>query len=149
MKPKEMWNLFAEPEHLEKVPWTADSFGASPEEADELAALVLEGKKTATCSAYELYAYTNETMYAVGDYTVVTDSTGEAVCIIRTEKLSVVPFGEVSAAFAYKEGEGDRTLEYWRRVHRVFFEKEFRGTPLTLTDTTPLLCEEFQMVFCL
>ena len=36
-----------------------------------------------------------------------------------------VPFDEVSKEHAYKEGEGDRSLAYWRDVHEDFFAEEF------------------------
>ena len=35
---------------------------------------------------------------------------------------------EVSEEHAYKEGEGDRSLAYWRAVHEEFFTKEFEET---------------------
>ena len=148
MKPEEMWKLYCKEVGIgEDVPYTADSFAGSAGLSDELAGLILEGKKTATCSAYEMYALDNEPMYNVGDYSVVLDSRGEAVCIIRTAKLTIVPYGQVDADFAYKEGEGDRSLAYWRKVHKDFFENEFKGTPLTFSDETPLVCEEFEVVF--
>jgi uncharacterized protein YhfF len=52
-----------------------------------------------------------------GDYSVATDGLGVGRCVIKTTRIDVVPFGQVDAAFAYDEGEGDRTLGYWRRVH--------------------------------
>ena len=33
----------------------------------------------------------------------------------------MVPFDEVDEEHAYLEGEGDRSLEYWREVHERFF----------------------------
>jgi uncharacterized protein YhfF len=37
--------------HFRKKTYSADGFGDSPEMADELGRLVLNGKKTATCSS--------------------------------------------------------------------------------------------------
>lgn len=148
MKPEQMWKLYCKEAGIEEdTPYTAESFAGSAGLSDELAALILEGKKTATCSAYEMYAIDNEPMYEVGDYTVVLDSKDEAVCIIRTAKLTIIPYGHVGADFAYKEGEGDRSLEYWRKVHKEFFENEFKNTPLKFTEDTPLVCEEFEVVY--
>ena len=49
------------------------SFGDTPEMADELLALVLAGKKTATCSALWEYEADGEPLSQVGERTVVLD----------------------------------------------------------------------------
>ena len=85
------------------------AFGEAP---DKLASLVKGGIKTATCSAYDLYEAEDESLPVVGEYSVILDSHDEAVCIIRTEKVYVVEFDQVTAEHAWKEGEGDRSLEY-------------------------------------
>jgi uncharacterized protein YhfF len=36
--------------------------------------------------------------------------------VLETTDLRVIPFGEVDAQFAFDEGEGDRTLAWWRSV---------------------------------
>ena len=41
---------------------------------DKLAKLVMQGVKTATCSALALYEYENEEIPKVGDYSVILDS---------------------------------------------------------------------------
>ncbi len=124
--------------------YTAWQFG---DDADKLAALVLEGVKTATASAYPLYAIEDEPLPEVGEYSVILDSRGEAVCIIRTERVYVLPFDEVSERHAFLEGEGDRSLEYWRRVHKAFFEAEMRECGLAFDEKMQVVCEEFSIVF--
>ncbi len=42
-----------------------------------------------------------------------------AICIIETTKVEVIPFKEVSKDHAYKEGEGDRGLTYWQGFMRI------------------------------
>ena len=46
-----------------------------------------------------------------------------AVLGARYRNLSVVilPFNEVSEQFALEEGEGNRSLAYWRMVHENYF----------------------------
>ncbi len=60
----------------------------------------------------------------MGDYSVILNSSGEAVCIIKTLKVYVTSFNQVSDEHAFKEGEGDRSLEYWRMVHVSFLKNE-------------------------
>lgn len=103
-----------------------------------LAQLVLEGTKTATASAYDLYAVDNDPLPEVGSYDVVLDSQDQAVCIIQIKKVSVVPFNQVSAEHAFKEGEGDRTLAYWRDVHENFFKPYYNEYGLTFNGDSQI-----------
>ena len=115
--------------------------------SDKLADLVRNGVKTATCSAYDLYQIDGEPLPKAGDYSVILDSKGEAVCIIKTVKVYVAEFDQVSEEHAYKEGEGDRSLEYWRQVHRDFLTCELLCAHLTFTENTKVVCEEFELVY--
>ena len=124
--------------------YQAWAFGGAP---DKLAKLVLQGVKTATCSALALYEYENEEIPKVGDYSVILDSDGQAVCIIRTTKVYIETFDQVSERHAYLEGEGDRSLEYWRQVHEEFFTEELKTIQQNFDAKMELVCEEFGVVF--
>lgn len=124
--------------------YEAWAFGGAP---DKLAALVKSGIKTATCSALILYELENEPIPKQGDYSVILDSADNAVCIIRTNKVYIESFDCVSEEHAFKEGEGDRSLEYWRRVHIDFFTEEFSARKLVFDETINLVCEEFEVVY--
>lgn len=117
------------------------------EAADKLAELVIRGIKTATCSAYDLYGIEGEPVPEAGEYSVILDSKDEAVCIIRTTKVTVVPFNAVSEEHAFKEGEGDRSLEYWREVHESFLSRELASVSMEFNEETKVVCEEFEVVF--
>ncbi len=117
------------------------------EAADQLANLVIEGIKTATCSAYDVYIAEQEPLPEEGAYSVILNSNSEAVCVIRTTKVYVTEFAKVSAAHAYREGEGDRSLKYWRAVHEAFLKKELAPLKLVFSDQTKVVCEEFELVF--
>lgn len=120
------------------------AFGVQP---DLLAQLVLEGTKTATASAYDLYALDQEPLPQEGTYDVVLDGQGEAVCIIYITKVSILPFQDVSAEHAYKEGEGDRSLAWWRQAHQDFFHPYFEEVGLVFSEQSPIVLEEFQVVY--
>lgn len=47
------------------------------------------------------------------------------MCIIQTLKVCVTEFNQVSEEHAFKEGEGDWSLDYWRKVHVSFLTNEF------------------------
>lgn len=124
--------------------YQAWAFGGAP---DKLAKLVMQGVKTATCSALALYEYENEEIPKAGDYSVILDSDGQAVCIIRTTKVYIETFDQVSERHAYLEGEGDRSLEYWRQVHEEFFTEELKTIQQNFDAKMELVCEEFEVVF--
>lgn len=122
-------------------PW---AYGGQP---DLLAGLTRCGVKTATAGAGPLYELEGEALPEAGEYSVILNSRDEAVCIIRTTRVYTVPFCEVSAEQAYREGEGDRSLDYWRRVHEDFFRAELSEAGLTFTSDMPVVCEEFEVVY--
>ncbi|EPH95185.1 ASCH domain protein [Enterococcus faecalis 13-SD-W-01] len=123
------------------------AFGNTPKQADELLELVLAGKKTATSSAKELYERDNDPFPAAGEYSILLDGKEEPKAVILTTKIEEYPFDEVPAAFAYREGEGDRSLAYWREVHEQFFKEEYQKAGLTFHEKIPCLCETFELIY--
>lgn len=139
-----MWQqCFGDSEHSGET-YEAWAFG---DKADELAELVVQGVKTATSSAYALYAIDNEPLPEAGEYSVILDSQDNAKCIIKTTKVYVTSFDKVSEAHACKEGEGDRSLAYWRNVHEKFFTDCLKEAGLTFNQTMEVVCEEFEVIY--
>ena len=116
------------------------SFGDSPALADALLALVVEGRKTATCSAWDAAEADGEIMKP-GDLSVARDGAGRDACVIETVEVTKRRFCDVDAAFAFEEGEDDRTLESWRAGHRRYFERNGGWS-----DEMWLACERFRVV---
>ena len=48
---------------------------------------------------------------------------------------------------AYKEGEGDKSLAYWRQVHEDFFKDCLGEAGLTFTPDSKVVLEEFRKVY--
>ena len=117
------------------------------DKADELAELVVQGIKTATSSAYDLYRVDNEPLPEAGEYSVILDSHGGARCIIKTTKVYVTAFDKVSESHAYMEGEGDRSLVYWREVHEKFFTDCLKEAGLSFDPMIKVVCEEFEVIY--
>ena len=113
------------------------SFGDTPELADELLALVLDGKKTATCWA----ASEGIKGVEVGKRWIVNDGKGRPRAIIETVELTKRRFGDVDTTFARDEGEGDRTLGWWRRAHTNYFTRRGEFSP-----DMELYCERFRLI---
>jgi uncharacterized protein YhfF len=117
------------------------AFGDSPELADELLALVLAGKKIATCGALASFVHGGEALPVVGRRDVVLDGRGRRAAVIETLEVEVRGFDEVDEQFAYDEGEGDRSYAYWRDAHERYFARN-GGFSLDMM----VVCERFRLV---
>lgn len=146
MTGKEMWEAYIEahPEDANKV-WDIWCYGSDA--ADDLARLTAEGIKTGTASAHALYELENEPLPEADGCSVITFIDGTAACVIKTTRVYVVPFKDVSAEHAWREGEGDRGLDYWRKVHKAFFSQELKEAGLEFTEEMNVVCEEFKVIF--
>ena len=144
MKALDMWQEYQQINPNIGDEMDAWAFGAEP---DLLAQLVLDGTKTATASAFDLYELEGEPLPKVGSYDIVLDSQDDAVCIIEITKVSVVPFKDVSAGHAFKEGEGDRSLAHWRQVHKELFSEWLAEADLAFNEDSKVALEEFRVVY--
>lgn len=115
------------------------SFGDSPQMADELLALVIAGKKTATCTALKWHLA--EPVPPVGSLQVIIDGQNRPACVILNTKQFILRFCEVDEHLARKEGEGDLSLTYWQIAHRQFFS-QFG----IFDEQMWLLFEEFKLI---
>ena len=129
------------------TPYQSWYFGNSPEMALELAELVIAGTKTATASLAKTNELIPENAPINDGYSVVTGFDGEPLCVIRTAEIRHIPFREVDPEFAADEGEGDLSLEYWRQVHRDYFEKESATLGFEFDEASLVCCERFYLVF--
>jgi uncharacterized protein YhfF len=114
----------------------AFAFGDSPVLADELLELVLRGVKTATCSTED-----EPNLSKPGERWIVLDGRGDPRCVIESTEITFRPFNGVDAAFAFEEGEGDRSLAYWRSAHRRYFTRLGK-----FNEDMMLMCERFRLV---
>jgi uncharacterized protein YhfF len=126
------------PRYVGLIRW---AFGNTPALAEELLALVLAGKKTATCSALWKYETEHWPMPQKGEMSIVVDSAKRPRCIVETTGVEIKRFEDVDAEFAHDEGEGDQSYEHWRAVHEKYFRGEGRFSPDMM-----IVCERFRVV---
>jgi len=69
------------------------------------------------------------------------------LCIIQTTEIRHLPFDEVDAQFAFDEGEGDQSYEYWRDVHWRFFTEEAKDVGLKFDEKSLICCERFKLIY--
>jgi uncharacterized protein YhfF len=145
---EDFWREFCETAKLDSAThYQVWFFGSSSKMARELAELVISGKKTATASLVSVNELTPEIAPIENGYSVVTDFEGNPLCVIQTTEIRQLPFTEVDAQFAFDEGEGDQTLEFWRDVHWRYFTKEAAELGLEFNEKSLICCERFRLLF--
>ncbi len=122
-------------------------FGSDEKMANQLAELVLEGKKSGTTSLNCLYRLENSALPEIGDHNIILDFNNLPKCIIKITNVEILPFKDVGPIFAASEGEGDLSLTYWRRVHKKFFENELLDFKKTFREDMLVVCETFKVVY--
>ena len=150
MTAKELWHEFCVSKGIaEDTPYGAWAFCGGGPTGDELAALVLKGIKFGTASALDDYIYEDDLdeLPKVGDYSVILLDNNEAVCVIRDYDVYTRPFGEVSHFHGYSEGEDERTLDAWRRIHTEAFGPDLKEIGYPLTNDSKIVCEKFTVEY--
>lgn len=122
-------------------------FCDNEKDAYELAELVKKGIKRATASLHKLYEVDGEKLPEVSDLNIITDWKGIAQCIIKTKKVTVLPFNAVTEEFANTEGEGDKSLKYWRKVHIEAFSRTLIEYKMEFSEELLVVCEEFDLIY--
>lgn len=115
--------------------------------ANQCAELIKSGIKRATCSLKAAYDLEGEPLPEVGRLLMVLDWNQTPVCIVKITEVSVCRFNEVTAEFAYAEGEGDRSYEWWRAEHIKFFTEYSDSLGIGFTEESELVLERFERVF--
>lgn len=125
----------------------SDKFGDSAELADKLLELVLAGVKTATCSSVWEWESDGEEIPKVGMLSLILDGENDPKCIIETTEITIRKYNEVDEVFASDEGEGDRSLDYWREAHKGYFSRVLPKIGREFSEDMPLVCERFKVVY--
>lgn len=130
-----------------ELPGEIGPFGDSRELAGELIELVVSGIKTATASTLVDYSLDDEPLPAAGELWIATSGAGIARALLRTTEVRVGAFGSVDDAFAWDEGEGDRTRRYWLDAHTRFFERYLPTLGIEFDPDMPTVFERFELLY--
>ena len=114
--------------------------------ADKLAELVNCNIKTATTSAFELYEIGDD-IPQVGEYNIILNGSKEPVCITQTKAVYMIPYNLITPEYAWYEGEGDRSYQYWREVHDSYFSEEYKSVGKNFYEQAPMICEVFEKIY--
>lgn len=103
---------------------------------DNLVNLVLSGKKVATTCLYK-----KQNIPTIGKESIIHFDNEKDACVVRTKQYCVLKFKDMTEDLARLEGEGDLSLEYWRRVHIEFFKSFYKE----FNDETEIIFEIFEV----
>lgn len=144
-----LWNSFLKNHPSNKIREVPESFYFCDNEKDanECAELVEKGIKQATATSLWWYEKNNENLPKIGDQYVITDWKGNAKAVIETTKVEQVPYNEITAEFAEIEGEGDKSLRYWKEVHEAYYKREMEPLGDSFSEEMIIVCEHFKTIF--
>ncbi|KFN02832.1 ASCH domain-containing protein [Bacillus clarus] len=127
----------------EEVPKSVSTwkFGDTP---NRLAQQVVEGTKTATCSAYLLYELENIPLPTTEDYGVILDQDDNPVAIVKTTEVTIVPMNEITEEFAIAEGDG--SYKNWKEIHEKYFRSKLNEMGHEFSEDMLLVCERFRRI---
>lgn len=97
---------------------------------------MLDGKKTVTTSLYEY-----DSLPTVGELSILTDSNNNDICILKTKKVIITEFTNITWDLAKLEGENN-SLKEWRKVHIDYFSK----INTNFNDNTKVIFEIFEVI---
>ena len=124
-----------------------DHFCHEKEPADRLYRLAVDGIKRATAGSLDVCRHNGEPILKPGELSILTNFDETECCVIRTVRSTIKKFSEVTEEDAFIEGEGDKSLAYWRQAHLGFFKDEFAGLGLEFTEDREIVFEEFRVEY--
>jgi uncharacterized protein YhfF len=145
-----MWRAYAgahPSRRLPDAPSAVECFGDSAALADELLALVLAGTKRATAALADDFAEAGEALPRIGGHGVACDGAGRPRAVLRTVELRLGPLASVDDAFAWDEGEGDRTRADWLAGHLAYFTRTLAARGRPWEDDLEVVFERFRVVW--
>jgi uncharacterized protein YhfF len=123
------------------------TIGDHLELADELLDHVVHGPKRATAGLVADFRADREPLPRIGGHWVVCDGTGTPRVVLRSTELRVGVIESVDDAFAWDEGEGDRSRDWWLDAHRRFFTRTCAARDAEFTEDLEVVFERFRLVW--
>ncbi len=139
----EFWNAYARAARASGATFRVYAFGDSPELADELVAAVIAGTKRADARL----SRKGTTAPNIGEFGVVVDGSNAPRCIVRTLQVEIKALRDVDERFAWDEGGGDRSLEWWVAAHMRFFKRQASRDGFVVDADTEVVLERFEVVW--
>ncbi len=131
---------------VKKIP-EAYYFCDNEKDANECADLVVNKIKRATATSLWWFKKNNTPLPKAGDQAIITDWKGTPRAIIETIKIFPTPYKQVTPEFAATEGEGDKSLEFWKKVHKAYYQREMKPYGDKFDESMIIICEYFKTIY--
>jgi len=141
------WDAYAASARVGVETFAVVRFGDSADLADELATQVEVGEKRATTTLLRDFTKLDKPLPKPGDLSVVIDGKNAPRCIVQTLQVDVKALRDVDESFAWDEGGGDRSLEWWRSAHARYFKRQGAREGFAVDDCAELVLERFEVVW--
>ena len=144
-----LWKRFIEayPAYTNHKMPHSGNFGDNEKDAAQLANLVKQGIKRATSHSLLGLQYRKDPLPKIDDLFIVTDWLDNAQCIVKTTSVKLIPFFAIHAEHARMEGEGDKSLDYWKKVHWEYYTRELEAFGRVPRDGMIVVFERFEKIF--
>lgn len=144
-----LWKRFIESnsKYTKQTKPKSGYFGDNEKDANQLAELVQKDIKKATSHSLLGLQFRKEVLPKLNDIFIVTDWKGDAKCIVKTTSVKLIPFFGIHAEHARLEGEGDKSLEYWKQVHWDYYKRELNPFDRKPRESMIVVFERFEKIF--
>ncbi len=145
---QDFWNLYLSTLPNPPKGLTAEaSIAGNNEIADQLLELYLSGKKYAGSGLVVDYKISGDHLPQVGNHWIILDSQKKPRCIVKTVRVEIYQFDKVPKEVAVAEGEGDLSLDYWRKAHIEFFTPFLKGWGVKELNKEDVVTEFYEVVY--
>lgn len=146
---EKLWERFIEvtPEYSNHAKPKSGYFGDNEKDANILAELVKKDIKRATSHSLLGLQYREEPLPKLDELFVVTNWSGKATCIVKITSVKLVPYFAIHAEHARMEGEGDKSLDYWKKVHWDYYTRELEPFGRVPRESMIVVFERFEKIF--
>ncbi len=147
-KAEELWWEFADAKNISphEIYQCRYHFGEDVRDCARLLRLVLRGRKRVHTDTEQGYKDSRGFVPERNGYSIVTDRVGVASCVVRTTRVNVVPFNEITWEQVQHECIGS-TLGEWQEYKRAFFAEQGRKLGFEFTEDMPIVTEEFHLEY--
>ncbi len=122
-------------------------FGDTKELANELFELVLAGTKRATAGSVAEHEADGDPLPKVGDLSIIMDGSMRPRLVMETTDVRIGPLSSVDDQFAWDEGEGDRSRDYWLKAHHWYFSRSYEHLGLDFHEHIDVAFERFEVIY--
>lgn len=112
----------------------------------EIIKLILSGSKTATSGLVKDYELAGDSLPKEGNFWIVLNELNKPQCILRTVRVVINKFSEITEEIANAEAYGDSSVKVWKKTHLDFFTPYLEGMDIDNLDEENIVTEFFEIV---